>query len=241
MTAWPIPAPCHACDALRDSRKKEQIDPTGIILARAARCAPARPLPSKRQPSSLTFSVLQLIPRDGAEQPAFVHGLIDLGSSHMPAAPQQLPQRSGLVVGEKRYVSTWPHFPGKLSVLIASAIVVAGLYFGREILVPIALALLLSFVLAPGVRWLGRWHLGRIASVLVMVAFAFTVILGIGAVVATQVGILAGNLPRYESTVTGKIHSLQAGLSQISILERASHMLRNISDEIARPSPQEQP
>jgi predicted PurR-regulated permease PerM len=124
--------------------------------------------------------------------------------------------------------------------LIASAIVIAGLHFGREILVPIALALLLSFVLAPGVRWLGRW-LGRITSVLVMVAFAFTVILGIGAVVATQVGTLAENLPRYESTVTGKIHSLQDGLGQIGILQRASRMLRNISDEFDRASPQEEP
>jgi predicted PurR-regulated permease PerM len=170
----------------------------------------------------------------------FVRQLIDLDSSHMPVAPQQLPQRSALFGGEKRYVSARPLFSSKLNMLIASAIVIAGLYFGQEILVPIALALLLSFVLAPGVRWLGRW-LGRIASVLVMVASAFTVILGIGAVVATQVGVLAENLPRYESTVTGKIHALQTGLGQISILERASHMLRNISDEFARPSPQGQP
>src|SRR5262245_65680182 len=126
----------------------------------------------------------------------------------MPAMPPPTLHPSIPAGVESRFATPRTYFGSKLSLLIASAIVVAGLYFGREILVPIALALLLSFVLAPGVRWLGRWHLGRIASVLVMVAFAFTVILGIGAVVATQVGILAGNLPRYESTVTGKIHSL---------------------------------
>jgi predicted PurR-regulated permease PerM len=75
----------------------------------------------------------------------------------------------------------------------------------------------------------------------VMVAFAFVVILGIGAVVTTQVGILAGNLPRYESTITGKIHSLQTGLGEISLLERASHMLESIREEFVRPEPQEQP
>jgi len=124
--------------------------------------------------------------------------------------------------------------------LIMGASVIAALHFGQDILVPIALALLLSFVLAPGVRGLSR-HVGRVASVFIMVAFAFTVILGIGAVVATQIGILAENLPRYESTVTAKIRSLQSGLGEIGIVERASRMLRNISDEFARPDTQEQP
>jgi predicted PurR-regulated permease PerM len=156
----------------------------------------------------------------------------------MPVTPQESPSHSAPTL--KRYVASRSVLSGSLKPLVAGAIIIAGLYFGREILVPIALALLLSFVLAPGVRWLGR-HIGRIASVLVMVAFAFIVILGIGAVVTTQIGILAGNLPRYESTITGKIHSLQTGLGEISLLERASHLLENIREEFVRPEPQEQP
>jgi predicted PurR-regulated permease PerM len=141
---------------------------------------------------------------------------------------------------ESRYTAPRTYFSSKLNVLIASAIVVTALYFGRQILVPIALSLLLSFVLAPGVRLLIRWHVGRITSVLVMVAFTFTAILAVGAVVGTQIGTLAQNLPRYESTVTGKIHSLQDALGQISVLERASRMLRNISDEVSKPQVEEQ-
>src|SRR5262245_20996311 len=124
----------------------------------------------------------------------------------MPAMPPPTLHPSIPAGVESRFATPRTYFGSKLSLLIASAIVVAGLYFGREILVPIALALLLSFVLSPGVKWLSRW-VGRVASVLVMVAFAFIVILGIGAVVGTQLGVLAGNLPRYESTITGKIHA----------------------------------
>jgi predicted PurR-regulated permease PerM len=158
----------------------------------------------------------------------------------MPAAPPPTPYQSIPAGVESRYTAPRTYFSSKLNVLIASAIVVTGLYFGRPILVPIALSLLLSFVLAPGVRLLIRWHVGRIASVLVMVAFTFTAILAVGAVVGTQIGTLAQNLPRYESTVTGKIHSLQEALGQISFLERASRMLRNISDEVSKSEPQEQ-
>ena len=158
----------------------------------------------------------------------------------MPAALPPTPPQSIPAGAESRYAAPRTYFGSKLSLLIGSAIVVAGLYFGREILVPIALSLLLSFVLAPGVRLLIHWHVGRITSVLVMVAFAFTVILALGAVVGTQVGTLAENLPRYESTVTGKIQAAQEALGQISILERASRMLRNISDEVSKPEPQEQ-
>ncbi|HEY7689664.1 MAG TPA: AI-2E family transporter [Dongiaceae bacterium] len=124
--------------------------------------------------------------------------------------------------------------------LIASAIVVAGLYFGREILVPIALALLLSFVLSPGVRWLTRW-VGRVASVLVMVAFAFIVILGIGAMVGTQLGVLADNLPRYESTITGKIHALRTGFGETGIIERVTRMFLNISEEVSAADDPDEP
>ncbi|HVR66297.1 MAG TPA: AI-2E family transporter [Verrucomicrobiae bacterium] len=157
----------------------------------------------------------------------------------MPAAPSTAPPQPIPAAVESRYTAPRAYFSSKLNVLIASAIVVTGLYFGREILVPIALSLLLSFVLAPGVRLLIRWHVGRITSVLVMVAFTFTAILAVGAVVGTQIGTLAENLPRYESTVTGKIHSLQNALGQISILERASRMLRNISDEVSKPEVKE--
>jgi predicted PurR-regulated permease PerM len=58
------------------------------------------------------------------------------------------------------------------TLLTTFGVVVAAVYFGRDVLVPLALALLLSFVLAPGVTLLRRCHVGRVTSVLVMVVLA---------------------------------------------------------------------
>ncbi len=119
-----------------------------------------------------------------------------------------------------------------LATLASGAIVIAALYFGRHVLVPFALALLLSFVLAPGVRWLHRWHIGRVTSVLVMVAFAFIVIFGLGAMFGSQVASLGENLPRYEWNVRNKIHSLKEWGAEIGVIERVSDILRNLNKEI---------
>jgi hypothetical protein len=119
--------------------------------------------------------------------------------------------------------------------------VIAVLYFGREILVPFALAVLLSFVLAPGVRWLRRWYVGRVTSVIVMVVLAFLVIFSLGAVIATQVAMLGEQLPQYEWVIRSKIRSLQDAFAGSSLVDRASHMLQNLSEELARPERRVEP
>jgi predicted PurR-regulated permease PerM len=92
-----------------------------------------------------------------------------------------------------------------LLTLAVGVVVVAGLYLGREVLVPITLALLLSFLLAPLVDRLRRLRLPKTAAVLLATAFALGVILALGMVLGTQVADLADDLPRYESTIEGKV------------------------------------
>jgi predicted PurR-regulated permease PerM len=120
------------------------------------------------------------------------------------------------------------------SVLLA-ALVVAGLYIGREILVPIALAVLLSFVLAPLVRGLQNWRVPRALAVVVVVAFAFAGILSLGALMASQVTQLAGDLPRYQTTLRQKIQSLRGATAGTSTLERASEVLQDLGKELDKP------
>ena len=97
------------------------------------------------------------------------------------------------------------------SVLIA-VVVIAALYFGREVLVPIALAVLLSFVLAPLVRLLQAWFVPRILAVVGVTLLAVVVALGLAALMVAQVNQLASELPRYESTLREKIQSLRGVL-----------------------------
>ena len=101
--------------------------------------------------------------------------------------------------------------PGSLAMLNAAAVAVAALYFGRELLVPMVLAVLLAFVLAPAVVLLQRARLGRALPVFIAVLLAFAVIGGIGLVVYRQAASLAGGLETYQSAILGKISRLPIG------------------------------
>ena len=90
-----------------------------------------------------------------------------------------------------------------------AAIVVAALYFGREVLVPVTLAMLLSFVLSPLVELLRRLWLGRILSVVLAVVLALGLILALSSAIGTQVAQLSGNLPQYQTTIETKITGLR--------------------------------
>ncbi len=112
------------------------------------------------------------------------------------------------------------------------AAIIAGLYFAREILVPIALAVLLSFVLAPLVRRLQNWHFPRALAVLSAVVFAFLMILSLGTMVVSQVNQLAGDLPRYQTTLGEKVHKLRDFVEQSGLLKNTSTVLKDLTKEL---------
>jgi predicted PurR-regulated permease PerM len=123
-----------------------------------------------------------------------------------------------------------------LNTVLIAVVVIATLYFGREVLVPIALAILLTFVLAPLVRILQRWYFPRIVAVMLVCLIAFTAIFGLGALMVSQVNQLARNLPGYQSTLGEKIQSLQGVAAGTGTLERASEVLKDLGKEIDRPN-----
>ena len=85
--------------------------------------------------------------------------------------------------------------------LLGIVAVVAALYFGRDVLLPLAVAVLLTFALAPVVAWLRKVHVPRIAAVITVVVAAFAAIILFGAVVAGQLSSLAQNLPIYQYNI----------------------------------------
>src|ERR1700681_1757668 len=118
---------------------------------------------------------------------------------------------------------------------ILAVIIVAMLYFGREIFVPIALAIVLSFVLAPVVVILQRIHVPRGLAVVSVAILAFAFIFAMGSLLATQLTQLAGDLPRYQSTISEKIQSFRETTAGRGTLERASGMLKDLSKELDKP------
>ncbi len=119
--------------------------------------------------------------------------------------------------------------------LTAGGIVLAigALYLGREIFVPFALAILLSFVLTPLVNWLRRWKVPRIAAVLIAVSLAFVVVAGIALIVGRQLVQLATNLPNYQTTITEKIRSLQSSAPGGGVVDTLTTTMQDLGREIS--------
>src|SRR3984893_18261287 len=122
-----------------------------------------------------------------------------------------------------------------VAIAILTVIIIMMLYFGREIIIPIALAILLSFVLAPLVGLLQRLRVPRGLAVVSVVIIAFTLIFAIGSLLAAQLTQLARDLPSYQSTITEKIQSFRETTAGRGTLERASGMLKDLSKELDKP------
>ncbi|WP_051180432.1 AI-2E family transporter [Caballeronia insecticola] len=126
-----------------------------------------------------------------------------------------------------------PEAPGvrALASLVTGVIIICALYFGRAVMIPIILAILLSFLLAPFVEFLRRLRFGQVPSVIVAVVIALSVLTAVGALIGAQVAQLAGDLPKYQVAVERKIDSVQrltVGRAD-EFLGRASRALKRIS------------
>jgi predicted PurR-regulated permease PerM len=118
-----------------------------------------------------------------------------------------------------------------------ATLVVNALYFGREILVPVALAVLFSFVLAPFVIRLQSWRVPRTLSVLIAVFIGFAIIFSLGGLMVSQATRLADDLPGYQKTLGEKIQGLRGvAASGSGTLERASKVLKELNTELQNPS-----
>jgi predicted PurR-regulated permease PerM len=104
-----------------------------------------------------------------------------------------------------------PELPGvnSLLTLTVCVVVVAALYCAREVLIPVTLALLLSFLLAPLVSLLRRLHMARVPAVLLSIVIALMLILALGVVIEQQIADLAPDLPQYETTIDAKVQVLR--------------------------------
>ncbi|MBK1842767.1 AI-2E family transporter [Azospirillum sp. YIM B02556] len=123
------------------------------------------------------------------------------------------------------------------TILLIITLIVVTLYVAADILMPIALAVLLGFVLTPIVTRLERWRLGRVPSVLAVVALLFLAIIGFGAVVGSQLGDLADNLPTYQRNIHTKMESLRsvtASAGDRGVLKQATDAFRDLQQELER-------
>ena len=96
--------------------------------------------------------------------------------------------------------------------LVTAAILLAGLYYGREILIPLAIAFLITFALNPPVIWLVRRGLPRLLATSLVMVTVVCALVGLGVILGTQVRSIAVELPAYQSTILTKLSDLRQNL-----------------------------
>ena len=120
----------------------------------------------------------------------------------------------------------------KFMTAVILAVGVCGIYFGRPVLMPLALAVLLAFALAPLVAMLRYIRLGHVPSVLMSLAVALVLIAALGIFVGSQFAGLAHDLPSYQNNISRKIVSLR-GTADGGTLSRLNRTIEALGEQIS--------
>ena len=132
------------------------------------------------------------------------------------------------------------HLAKSARMLASIAVIVAALYVAKGVLVPITLAVLLSFLLSPVCDWLERHWLGRVPAVMVTALVGFTVFGGATWMAVVQVSDLAPKMPEYETNLKVKLQSANAyvGATLGRVTRTAQGMSENLSPAELTQAPQ---
>ena len=112
--------------------------------------------------------------------------------------------------------------------------IAAILMLGKDVLVYLALAMLLSFALTPIVTWLERIKAGRGLAVLGAILVALALIVGIAYVAYQQASALAADMPTYEGTIRQKVSGLSQKLGESSVFSNAADSLARSLTELEK-------
>lgn len=112
--------------------------------------------------------------------------------------------------------------------IVMLVLTAAVLYFARDVFIPIALAVVLTFLLAPGARRLEQFGIGRLPSVLLMVGASAALVAGLGWIVFQQMMPLGEQFPTYVATIQKKLSVLK--LSEAGSLTRLRDAIVNLGN-----------
>ncbi len=132
--------------------------------------------------------------------------------------------------------ATLPEFKLMIS-LVTGSVIIAALYFGRDILMPLALAFLLGFVLDPLVVRLKRWGLPRALAVVLVLVTALASLGMAGVFLGNQISALSAQLPTYQSNIKTKLGALRASASTPGMFDGVVKTFDTLKAEVEQTSP----
>src|ERR1051326_485424 len=130
------------------------------------------------------------------------------------------------------YTRMRPLSSSRPNTLVAALLVIAILYLGQEVLIPFALALLLTFVLTPAVQRLQQLHVPRLLAVLITTVLSFVLIGLIVWIIVTQTLGLAASLPEYKENIETKIRAM--GQNNGLGFEKITGTIQELTNEVSK-------
>ena len=125
--------------------------------------------------------------------------------------------------------------------LVSAAVVICGLYYGREILIPLSMAFLITFALNPPVTWLVRRGLPRLLATSFVMVVVVCVLAGLGVVLGAQIRSIAVELPAYQSTILKKFSDLRESVKAPGFLDGVLQTLQRVQKEVESESKKKKP
>jgi predicted PurR-regulated permease PerM len=108
------------------------------------------------------------------------------------------------------------------------------LYFGKDIIVPVVLALLLSLLLNPAVRFLQNWRTPKLIAVICVVVITFATLVMLATVMGGTLARLAQDLPNFQMSLLEKAKSIKFATSGGNTFTKAANVLQNLQTELAQ-------
>jgi predicted PurR-regulated permease PerM len=121
------------------------------------------------------------------------------------------------------------------------ALIIAALYFGRDLLIPLAVAGILSFILAPLLRRLTNWGLPRGAAVAIVIAAVVAALTAGVTLAGRQVAALIEDVPRYELNLRDKASFVHSFFGAPGTWQRAVETLQRVAEEVRNPGTDGEP
>ena len=146
---------------------------------------------------------------------------------NFPIAPELQPNRP-----EESVKSRELNIVKIAAALVTAAILIAGLYYGRDILIPLAIAFLITFALNPPVTWFVRRGLPRLLATILVMATVVCALLGLGVILGAQVRSIAVELPAYQSTILTKLSDLRQNLKAPGLFDGVLKTAARVQKEV---------
>lgn len=156
-------------------------------------------------------------------------------NSQVKPRQANLQQQTEVLMPDQSERQRTQHALRMMAGFVIAAVVMTALYFGRDIFIPLALAILLAFLLSPLVSRLKRWGCPQWAAIGLVMCLTLSFLGGTATYLGVQLGKLSQELPQYQDTIQQKLKMLENYRQGPSMWDGAIQTFDTVEDSIDTP------